>query len=76
MRLNPDGVSINTLLYVAGYTTFNNAITFTSSLNVSDFRTLNQVICLLSQNVNGISTKNIVLTCPSLTVPGNSNIGP
>ena len=76
MRLNPYGVSINTSLYVTGFTTFNNAITSSSSLNVSGFTTLNKVTCLSSLNVSGISTINNLLTCSSLTVSGNSNLGP
>ncbi len=37
MRLNPYGVSINTLLYVTGLTTFNNNVSCLSSLNISGF---------------------------------------
>jgi hypothetical protein len=76
MRLNPYGVSINTLLYVTGYTTFNNAVTCSSSLNISGSTTLNKVTCLSSLNVSGISTINNLLTCSSLTVSGDSNLGP
>jgi hypothetical protein len=40
MHLNPYGVSINTLLYVTGFTIFINDVTCSSSLNISGFTTL------------------------------------
>ena len=76
MRLNPYGVTINTLLYVTGLTTFNNAVTCSSSLNVSGFTTLNRTTCLSSLNVSGATTIKNNLTCSSLNVSGDSNLGP
>ena len=76
MRLNPYGVSINTLLYVTGLTTFNNNVSCLASLNISGFTTLNKTTCLSSLNVSGIATINNNLTSSSLTVSGTSNLGP
>ncbi len=76
MRLNPYGVSINTSLYVTGFTTFNNAVTSSSSLNVSGSTILNRTTCSSSLYVSGITTINNSLTCSSLTFSGNSNLGP
>ncbi len=56
MRLNPYGVSINTSLYIIGFTTFNNASTCTSSLNVSGTTTVNNLLTCSSLNGSGIST--------------------
>ena len=76
MRINPYGISINTLLYVTGLSTFNNNVSCLSSLNVSGFTTLNKTTCLSSLNVSGITTISNNLTSSSLTVSGNSNLGP
>ncbi len=76
MRINPCGVSINTLLYVTGLTTFNNNVSCLSSLNISGFTTLHKTTCLSSLNVSGTTTISNNLTSTSLTVSGNSNLGP
>jgi hypothetical protein len=76
VRLNPYVVSINTLLYVTGLTTFNNNVSCLSSLNISGFKTLNKNTCLSSLNVSGITTISNNLTSSSLTVSGDSNLGP
>jgi hypothetical protein len=60
MGINPYGTSMNTSLYVTGFTIFNTAATFTSS----------------SLNVSGTTTINHLLRCSSLDVSGISNIGP
>jgi hypothetical protein len=76
MRVNPYGISINTLLYVTGLSTSNNNVSCLSSLNISGFTTLNKTTCLSSLNVSGITTISNNLTSSSLTVSGNSNLGP
>ncbi len=55
MRLNPYGDSINTSLYITGFTTFNNASTCISSLNVSGTATINNLLTYSFLNVTGIS---------------------
>jgi hypothetical protein len=55
MRINPYGVSINTSLYITGFTTFNNNVTCTSSLNVSGTATINNLLTSSSLNVSGTS---------------------
>ncbi len=48
MRLNPYGISMNTSLYVTGFKMFYNAVTCTSSLNVSGSSTLNNTTTCFS----------------------------
>jgi hypothetical protein len=57
MRLNPYGVSINTSLYITGFTSINNASACTSSLNVSGTTTVSNLLTCSSSNVSGISNK-------------------
>ncbi len=58
MGLNPHGVSINTMLYVTGFTTFNNAFTCSKSSNVSGSTMLDTGHFLPRFSENGLFLKS------------------